>query len=152
MVSLLGANGAGKTTLLNAISGFLKPVSGTIAMEGVPIGGKPPHSVFRHGIETPPLSRRLVRSWLERLRSGLTDEVRGKAVLHIADTVGIALAAAADPLGHDILRAARAGEAQGVCGVLGDGVTLPSALAAFTNAALAHAFHFDDIHDAGHFT
>ncbi len=33
ITAVLGANGAGKTTLLRAISGLLKPVTGTIFCE-----------------------------------------------------------------------------------------------------------------------
>jgi len=50
VVALLGANGSGKSTALNAISGFLKPFSGTIALDGEEIGGRPPHRVFRRGV------------------------------------------------------------------------------------------------------
>ena len=50
VVTLLGANGAGKTTLLNAITGFLKPVRGTVTVQGQSITGQPPHRVFRAGV------------------------------------------------------------------------------------------------------
>jgi len=38
MVALLGRNGAGKTTLLRLIPGFLRPGTGDIVMDGIPIG------------------------------------------------------------------------------------------------------------------
>lgn len=41
IVTIIGANGAGKSTLLNAISGFLKPVSGSIELRGQPVGRNP---------------------------------------------------------------------------------------------------------------
>jgi branched-chain amino acid transport system ATP-binding protein len=50
IVALLGANGVGKTTLLNAISGFIRPASGSIKLAGNEIAGLPPHRTFRHGI------------------------------------------------------------------------------------------------------
>ncbi|MBQ7507935.1 MAG: ABC transporter ATP-binding protein [Spirochaetales bacterium] len=38
MISLMGRNGAGKTTLLRLIAGFLNPSSGSIAIDGKPVG------------------------------------------------------------------------------------------------------------------
>lgn len=42
LVALLGPSGCGKTTLLRAIAGFLRPVSGRIAFDGVAIDHLPP--------------------------------------------------------------------------------------------------------------
>ena len=41
-VSLIGANGAGKTTFVNMVTGYLKPDSGSIALDGADIGGRSP--------------------------------------------------------------------------------------------------------------
>ena len=49
-VSLIGANGAGKTTFVNMVTGYLKPDSGTIALDGMDIGGRSPRTVARLGI------------------------------------------------------------------------------------------------------
>ncbi len=38
-VSIVGPSGCGKSTLLNAVAGFLKPTSGTVTLDGEPIGG-----------------------------------------------------------------------------------------------------------------
>jgi branched-chain amino acid transport system ATP-binding protein len=49
-VSLIGANGAGKTTFVNMVTGYLKPDSGSIALDGVDIGRHSPRNVARLGI------------------------------------------------------------------------------------------------------
>ena len=41
-VSLIGANGAGKTTFVNMVTGYLKPDSGSIALDGIDIGRRSP--------------------------------------------------------------------------------------------------------------
>jgi branched-chain amino acid transport system ATP-binding protein len=41
-VSLIGANGAGKTTFVNMVTGYLKPDSGSIALDGMDIGRRSP--------------------------------------------------------------------------------------------------------------
>jgi branched-chain amino acid transport system ATP-binding protein len=59
IVALVGANGAGKTTLLNAISGVLKPTSGTVSFLGQRIDGLAPHVVVERGLSHIPEGRRL---------------------------------------------------------------------------------------------
>ncbi|WJR76409.1 ATP-binding cassette domain-containing protein [Bradyrhizobium sp. NP1] len=49
-VSLIGANGAGKTTFVNIVTGYLAPDSGSIALDGVDIVGRPPRRVAQLGI------------------------------------------------------------------------------------------------------
>ncbi len=49
-VSLIGANGAGKTTFVNMVTGYLRPDSGSIALDGLDIGRHSPRSVARLGI------------------------------------------------------------------------------------------------------
>ena len=49
-VSLIGANGAGKTTFVNMVTGYLKPDSGSIELDGMDIGRRSPRHVARLGI------------------------------------------------------------------------------------------------------
>ena len=49
-VSLIGANGAGKTTFVNMVTGYLKPDSGSIELEGQDIASRSPRTVARLGI------------------------------------------------------------------------------------------------------
>ena len=48
--AIIGPNGAGKTTVFNCISGFYKPTTGQIALQGRNIAGIGSHSVARRGV------------------------------------------------------------------------------------------------------
>ncbi len=50
ILGLIGPNGAGKTTVFNLITGFLRPTSGDIRLNGRSISGLRPHAVVRSGI------------------------------------------------------------------------------------------------------
>ncbi|TWT03904.1 ABC transporter ATP-binding protein [Reyranella sp. CPCC 100927] len=50
IVSVIGPNGAGKTSLLNMISGFYRPDTGSIALEGSAITALRPSQVAARGI------------------------------------------------------------------------------------------------------
>ena len=47
---LVGPNGSGKTTLINVISGHYPLSSGTVAVDGVQLGGLPAHEIARRGV------------------------------------------------------------------------------------------------------
>jgi branched-chain amino acid transport system ATP-binding protein len=57
VVALIGANGAGKTTTLRAVSGMLRPKSGTIRLEGQPIQGMKSHLLVPKGMAHAPEGR-----------------------------------------------------------------------------------------------
>ena len=71
-VAVWGRNGAGKTTLLRAISGLIRPSSGTIEVEGVRIDALPPHRIVRLGVSHVPEGRRIIPSMtvLDNLKLG----------------------------------------------------------------------------------
>ena len=50
ILSIIGPNGAGKTSLLNMISGFYKPDTGRIVLEGRDITRKPPSEIAALGV------------------------------------------------------------------------------------------------------
>jgi branched-chain amino acid transport system ATP-binding protein len=49
-VALIGSNGAGKTTFVNMITGYLKPDSGHISLEGRDIASLHPRDITRMGV------------------------------------------------------------------------------------------------------
>jgi branched-chain amino acid transport system ATP-binding protein len=54
---LIGANGAGKTTILRAISGLIKPASGSVVFDGQDIANVKPHLIVRRGMSHVPERR-----------------------------------------------------------------------------------------------
>lgn len=56
-VALIGANGAGKTTILRAISGLIKPASGSVVFDGQDIANVRPHIIVRRGMSHVPERR-----------------------------------------------------------------------------------------------
>ncbi len=59
IVTLIGANGAGKSSTLRAISGLVKPTTGTIEFEGEDITGKNPTDIVTRGITLVPEGRKI---------------------------------------------------------------------------------------------
>ena len=58
IVTLIGANGAGKTTTMHTISGLLKPIEGSILLDGVDIT----HKIVTMGLAQIPERRRVFAS------------------------------------------------------------------------------------------
>lgn len=71
VTALVGANGAGKSTLVMAMAGALPAVSGTIALDDVPLNGLRPEDIRRRGIAVIPEGHRVLGdlSVLDNLRA-----------------------------------------------------------------------------------
>lgn len=59
IVTLIGSNGAGKTTTMHAISGLLKPASGSITLDGKDLIKTPSHKIVTDGLAQVPEGRRV---------------------------------------------------------------------------------------------
>ena len=59
VVALLGRNGAGKSTTLKSLIGMVRPRSGHIVFDGVPIHGLKSHAIAAHGLQLVPEERRI---------------------------------------------------------------------------------------------
>jgi branched-chain amino acid transport system ATP-binding protein len=81
IVTLVGSNGAGKSTIMKAISGLLKPKTGSISFEGIRLDKLPAHRIAEVGISMVPEGRRLFpqMSVLENLEVGASVREAKKA-------------------------------------------------------------------------
>ena len=72
LVTLLGANGAGKTTTLKTVSGLLRPLRGSVELEGSSLDGVAPHEIVRRGVAHVPEGRKIFPRFtvLENLQIG----------------------------------------------------------------------------------
>ena len=59
VVTLIGSNGAGKTTTMRAVSGMIKPNSGSITLTGKRIDGLESYTIARLGLAHSPEGRRV---------------------------------------------------------------------------------------------
>jgi ABC-type branched-subunit amino acid transport system ATPase component len=59
LVALLGANGAGKSTIMRAVSGLLRPVNGSIRLDGTAIERLEAHRIASAGIALVPEGRQV---------------------------------------------------------------------------------------------
>lgn len=50
VLGIIGPNGSGKTTLFNCISGFHRPTSGSVVLDGRAVTGLAPHRICRLGL------------------------------------------------------------------------------------------------------
>jgi branched-chain amino acid transport system ATP-binding protein len=57
IVALIGANGAGKSTTLRAISGLVRPTSGSVDFQGASLAGLPSHEIVARGVAQAPEGR-----------------------------------------------------------------------------------------------
>jgi branched-chain amino acid transport system ATP-binding protein len=78
VVALLGPNGAGKTTLLRTATGFVKPRSGRIDLDGSDLTGDAPHWYTRRGVCHLPEGRGIFPSLT--VMENLTIQARGADV------------------------------------------------------------------------
>ena len=85
IASLIGPNGAGKTSLFNCITGFYKPQSGSIKVDGQELMGLKPHRVTQAGIARTFQNVRLFQQMtvLENVMSGSHCRSRAGAIAAI---------------------------------------------------------------------
>lgn len=103
-LAVIGANGAGKTTFINIVTGFLKPTSGRIYVDGKDVTSLDPRRIVRLGVgrsfQLPQLFlEHTVRQCLEIALIGkggglgffksLSQQVDGKEIDHTLDLVGL---------------------------------------------------------------
>jgi ABC-type branched-subunit amino acid transport system ATPase component len=60
IVALIGANGAGKTTILSALSGLVRPASGTATFDGLDLTHAKASAIVRHGLVHVPEGREIL--------------------------------------------------------------------------------------------
>ncbi|MFD2251385.1 branched-chain amino acid transport system ATP-binding protein [Pseudochelatococcus lubricantis] len=97
---LIGPNGAGKTTMVNVLSGFQRPTSGTVNLDGADASGIGPQKMARAGIGRSFQAARLFRDMtveqnlmVAAFGAGLPAARAARAAHEILEWMGLAAAA-----------------------------------------------------------
>lgn len=82
IASLIGPNGAGKTSLFNSITGFYRPQSGSVTLDGTELLRRKPHTVTQLGIARTFQNLRLFSEMtvLENVMAGLHCRTKAGAI------------------------------------------------------------------------
>jgi len=86
VVALIGANGAGKSTILNALSGLIRPDSGSATFDGLDLTDAKPSTIVRRGLVQVPEGREILArqtvlenlelaTWARRDRTAAADDI-----------------------------------------------------------------------------
>lgn len=80
IVTLIGANGSGKSTIMKAVTGLLRPSSGSVIFDQHQLGRLPAHKIVALGISMVPEGRRLFPEMtvLENLEVGASPKAARK--------------------------------------------------------------------------
>ena len=81
IVAILGSNGAGKTTMVRAVTGLIRPTSGTVVFNGVDLARKNSRAILESGIVQVPEGRQLFTDMtvLENLEMGAFNKATREA-------------------------------------------------------------------------
>jgi len=94
------------------------------------------------------LSQQLVAKLRSLRTTAIPPEVRDAAKLHLLDSIGVGLAAAATGAGTPYLRAAPALSGSGPATIFGSDEGYTAAAAALANGGMIHGLEYDDTHTA----
>ena len=78
VTALLGANGAGKSSLVLGVAGVIRPLGGTVHLDGTNVAGKAPHVIRRRGIAAVPEGHRVLTELSVRDNLAAAAEHRGR--------------------------------------------------------------------------